>query len=450
MKIAVIGAGIAGLSCAYRLAQARQDVTLFEAASYFGGHSNTVDVALDGFTFGVDTGFLVFNERTYPNLVKLFDELGVATAPSDMSFSVKLARAGASGLEWAGASLDTVFAQRANLLEPRFLRMVADIVRFNRQASALVNTGALDGSAGNVAIADMALGDWLDAHNYSVQFRHWYLLPMAACIWSCPADQMLAFPLASFLRFCHNHGLLQVRDRPQWRSVSGGARNYVDKMVAAIPSRRLLAPVRSVLRGSGGIGGGAARPVRIDSAAGVEYFDQVVMACHSDQALALLGDASDDERALLSAIRYQANRAVLHTDASCLPARRKAWSAWNYQSSGESDNAGASAAAPRVCVHYLLNLLQPLPCTTPVIVSLNPIDAPRAASVLAEFDYAHPVFDQAAISAQARIERRQGMRNTWFAGAWTGYGFHEDGLKSGLAVAASLTVLTTARQHAAA
>jgi len=450
MKIAVIGAGIAGLSCAYRLAQARQDVTLFEAASYFGGHSNTVDVALDGFTFGVDTGFLVFNERTYPNLVKLFDELGVATAPSEMSFSVKLARAGASGLEWAGASLDTVFAQRANLLDPRFLRMVADILRFNRQASAMVNAGTSDGSAAIAGNAGIALGDWLDAQNYSVQFRHWYLLPMAACIWSCPADQMLAFPLASFLRFCHNHGLLQVRDRPQWRSVSGGARNYVDKMVAAIPSLRLLSPVRSVLRGLGG--SGAARPVRIDSAAGVEHFDQVVMACHSDQALALLGDASDDERALLSAIRYQANRAVLHTDASCLPARRKAWSAWNYQSSMASsgESGGAVAAMPRVCVHYLLNLLQPLPCATPVIVSLNPIDAPRAGSVLAEFDYAHPVFDQAAIAAQARIERRQGVRNTWFAGAWTGYGFHEDGLKSGLAVAASLTALTTARQHAAA
>ena len=436
MKIAVIGAGIAGLSCAYRLAQARQDVTLFEAGSYFGGHSNTVDVALDGFTFGVDTGFLVFNERTYPNLVALFDELGVATAPSEMSFSVKLARAGASSLEWAGASLDTVFAQRANLLDPRFLRMIADILRFNREASALANAGAGD--------TGIALGDWLDVRGYSVQFRHWYLLPMAACIWSCPADQMLSFPLASFVRFCHNHGLLQVRDRPQWRTVKGGSRTYVDKMLAAIPSRRLLAPVRSVLRGSG-----AARPVRVDSAAGVEHFDQVVLACHSDQALALLGDASGDERSALAAIRYQANRAVLHTDSSCLPARRKAWSAWNYQSSAVAGSV-ASGATPEVCVHYLLNMLQPLPCSTPLIVSLNPIDAPDPASVLAQFDYAHPVFDQAAIAAQTRIERRQGLQNTWFAGAWTGYGFHEDGLKSGLAVAASLTALATARQHAAA
>ena len=428
MKIAVVGAGIAGLSCAYRLAQERQDVTLFEAGSYFGGHSNTVDIALDGFSFGVDTGFLVFNERTYPNLVGLFDELGVETAPSEMSFSVKLARAGASSLEWAGANLDTVFAQRANLLDPRFLRMVADIVRFNRQAGALAQAGAIE---------PVALGDWLDAQGYSVQFRHWYLLPMAACIWSCPAEQMLAFPLSTFVRFCHNHGLLQVSDRPQWRTVKGGSRNYVDKMLAAIPARRLLAPVRSVQRGTG-----AARAVRIESAAGIEHFDQVVMACHSDQALALLGDARADEVSVLSAIRYQQNRAVLHTDVTCLPARRRAWSAWNYQSSAD--------AKPEVCVHYLLNMLQPLPCTTPVIVSLNPIDALDAASVLAEFDYAHPVFDQAAIDAQGRINTIQGTQNTWFAGAWTGYGFHEDGLKSGLAVAASLTALTQARQHAAA
>jgi predicted NAD/FAD-binding protein len=428
MKIAVVGAGISGLSCAYRLAQARADVTLFEAGAYFGGHSNTVDVSLDGRDFGVDTGFLVFNERTYPNLIKLFDELGVATAPSDMSFSVKLPLSGRRTLEWAGANLDTVFAQRANLLDPRFLRMLRDILRFNRQASALAQGGALP---------DIALGAWLDQQGYSAQFRNWYLLPMAACIWSCPSDQMLAFPLATFVRFCHNHGLLQVSDRPQWRTVQGGSRNYVDKLLAAIPSRRLHTPVRSVLRGTGG-----ARTVRLETDAGFEQFDHVVLACHSDQALALLGDARSDERAALSAIRYQQNRAVLHTDASCLPARRKAWSAWNYQSS--------AAANPEVCVHYLLNMLQPLPCHTPVIVSLNPIDAPDPRRVIAAFDYAHPVFDQAAVAAQARLAQFQGAQNTWFAGAWTGYGFHEDGLKSGLAVAASLTALMAAQQHAAA
>ena len=427
MKIAVVGAGISGLSCAYRLAQANADVTLFEAGTYFGGHSNTVDVTLDGFTFGVDTGFLVFNERTYPALVNLFKELGVATAPSAMSFSVKLPRPGHSTLEWAGASLDTLFAQRANLLDPRFLRMVRDIVRFNRQASALAQGGAMP---------DIALGAWLDQQGYSAQFRHWYLLPMAACIWSCPSEQMLAFPLSSFVRFCHNHGLLQLSDRPQWRCVVGGSRNYVEAMLAIIGSRRLATPVRSVLRTHGG-----ARAVRLETAASVEWFDHVVLACHSDQALALLGDACGDERAALSAIRYQQNKAVLHTDTRCLPARRKAWSAWNYQS-----HQGSDGANPQVCVHYLLNLLQPLPCSTPVIVSLNPIDAPDPARVIATFDYAHPVFDQGAVAAQAGVARFQGAQNTWFAGAWTGYGFHEDGLKSGLAIAASLTALMASQQ----
>ncbi len=427
MKIAVIGAGISGLSCAYRLAQASADVALIEAGSYFGGHSNTVDVTLDGANFGVDTGFLVFNDRTYPNLIKLFDELDVDSAPSEMSFSVKLPLGAGAMLEWAGANLDTVFAQRANLLRPRFLRMLRDIMRFNREASAM---------AQGAAMPNAALGDWLDRQGYSAQFRDWYLLPMAACIWSCPSDQMLAFPLSTFVRFCHNHGLLQVSGRPQWRTVRGGSRKYVDKMLAAIPSCRLNSPVRSILRGSGG-----ARAVRIETDAGFEHFDHVVLACHSDQALALLGDARADERDLLSAIRYQQNRAVLHTDASCLPARRKAWSAWNYQST--------AAATPDVCVHYLLNMLQPLPCTTPVIVSLNPIDAPDPARVLASFDYAHPVFDQAAVAAQGALAQMQGAQNTWFAGAWTGYGFHEDGLKSGLAVAASLTSLMASRQHAA-
>lgn len=429
MKIAVVGAGIAGLSCAYRLVQAGADVTLFEAGKYFGGHSNTVDISLDGHTFGVDTGFLVFNDRTYPQLIALFAELGVETAPSDMSFSVRLPRANGRSLEWAGANLDTVFAQRANLLDMRFLRMVRDILRFNREGAALARNEA--------AMPDMALGAWLDAHGYSAQFRDWYLLPMAACIWSCPSDQMLAFPLATFVRFCHNHGLLQVSDRPQWRTVKGGSRNYVDKLLAAIPARRLDAPVHSVQRGAAG-----PRPVRIETAAGVEYFDHVVLACHSDQALALLCDARADERAPLAAIRYQPNRAVLHTDASCLPARRKAWSAWNYQS--------GAGAAPQVCVHYLLNMLQPLPCETPVIVSLNPVDAPDPACVLGEFDYAHPVFDRAAVAAQGAIAALQGVQNTWFAGAWTGYGFHEDGLKSGLAVAASLATLMEAQQDAAA
>jgi predicted NAD/FAD-binding protein len=431
MKIAVIGAGISGLSCAYRLVQGGAEVSLYEAGSYFGGHSNTVDVTLDGATFGVDTGFLVFNDRTYPNLIALFAELGVDTAPSDMSFSVKLPlgeQAGARTLEWAGSNLNTVFAQRGNLLRPRFLRMVRDILRFNKQATELAIGGVMP---------SISLGDFLAREHYSEQFRAWYLLPMAACIWSCPSDQMLAFPVATFIRFCHNHGLLQVSDRPQWRTVRGGSRHYVDKLLAAIPGKRLATPVTSVTRAEGG-----ARSVRVATAHGAEYYDHVVLACHSDQSLALLGDVRDDERAVLSAVRYQPNRAVLHTDASCLPQKRSAWSAWNYQSN--------AAPTPQVCVHYLLNMLQPLPCKTPVIVSLNPIDEPDPTTVLASFDYAHPVFDEGAVAAQARLATFQGSQNTWFAGAWTGYGFHEDGLKSGLAAAAALTRLMEAQAHAAA
>ncbi len=432
MKVAVIGAGISGLSCAYRLVQGGADVTLFESGNYFGGHSNTVDVTLDGATYGVDTGFLVFNDRTYPNLIALFAELGVETAPSDMSFSVKLplgAQRGARVLEWAGANLDTVFAQRGNLLRPRFLRMVRDILRFNKQATALALSGEMP---------QMPLGYFLDLHDYSPQFRAWYLLPMAACIWSCPSDQMLAFPVSTFIRFCHNHGLLQVSDRPQWRTVRGGSRNYVDKLLAAIPDKRLATPVTGVTRNPAG----GPRSVRVQTAAGVEQFDHVVMACHSDQSLALLADVGVHERAVLEAVRYQPNRAVLHTDASCLPKSRKAWSAWNYQSN--------AAPTPQVCVHYLLNQLQPLPFKTPVIVSLNPIDAPDPATVLASFDYSHPVFDAGAVAAQARLATFQGERNTWFAGAWTGYGFHEDGLKSGLAAAAALTSLMQAQADVAA
>ena len=418
MKIAVVGSGISGLACAYQLAQSGHGVTLYEANDYFGGHTHTVDVTLDGITHGVDTGFLVFNHRTYPNLVRLFGELGVATVGTDMSFSVKLQHKERM-LEWSGSSLNTVFAQRRNLLDKHFIRMLKDILRFNEHATALVEQ---PGSAST----DLSLGDYLLRHDYSAAFRDWYLLPMAGCIWSCPTSQMLDFPLATFARFCHNHGLLQVMDRPKWHTVTGGARQYVDKMLRAIPDPRLGEPVRAVWRTNSG---GTVR-IRIDSSQGSEQFDHVVLAGHSDQSLGLLKDISPAEKRILGAIGYQPNRAVLHTDASCLPRNKRTWSAWNYQSRGGGE--------PQVCVHYLINKLQPLPFGTPVIVSLNPIDEPDPSSVIASYDYAHPVFDRAAIAAQKALHQIQGKYKTWFAGAWTGYGFHEDGLKSGLAVAQAI------------
>lgn len=421
LKIAVIGSGISGLSAAYRLGQAGHAVTLFEAADYFGGHTHTVDVTLGGVSYGVDTGFLVFNHQTYPNLVKLFAELDVETVATDMSFSVKFPLAQRT-LEWSGGSLDTVFAQRRNLFNPRFIRMLRDILRFNRETTALALNPWREALT-------QSLGDYLNRHQYSGEFRDWYLLPMAGCIWSCPTAQMMDFPLATFVRFCHNHGLLQVNGRPQWHTVKGGARHYADKMLASIADKRLNCAVHAVTR-SLQLG---AHQIHIESAAGKEQFDHVVMAGHSNQSLAVLKDISAGEHSILSAVGYQANRAVLHTDDSCLPQNKKTWSAWNYQS--------RSGAEPQVCVHYLINMLQPLPFQESVIVSLNPIDAPDPAKVIASYDYAHPVFDSGAIAAQQELAHIQGQRNTWFAGAWTGYGFHEDGLKSGLAVAQSINAL---------
>lgn len=427
MKIAVIGSGIAGLSCAWRLARSGYDVSLFEANDYYGGHTHTVDVTLDGVTHGVDTGFLVFNHKTYPQLVKLFTELEVKTAATDMSFSVKLPLPGRT-LEWAGGDLDAVFAQRRNLLSPRFLNMLRDILRFNHQATALA-------LGQEQADANASLGSYLERHHYSKEFRDWYLLPMAGCIWSCPTGQMLDFPVLSFIRFCHNHGLLQVNDRPQWHTVSGGARHYVEKMLAEIPHKHLRTPVFSISRSTVANTG----LIRLEASNGTHMFNHVVLAGHSDQSLRLLQDASNAEREILAAVQYQPNRAVLHLDTSCLPENRKTWSAWNYQS--------ATGDEARVCVHYLLNQLQPLPFKQAVLVTLNPIDEPRADCVLGSYDYAHPIFDAAAITAQYQLPGIQGQQNTWFAGAWTAYGFHEDGLKSGLAVATDIMRVSGMRAH---
>ena len=434
MKIAIIGSGIAGLAAAHRL-QPYAAVTLLEAGSYFGGHTHTVDVTLDTpqgpRTHGVDTGFLVFNERTYPQLIALFAELGVVTAASDMSFSVQVpASAGQRRLEWSGTSLNAVFSQRSNLLNPRFWRMLRDVLRFNRLATDI----ALRNAEGELM---QPLKGFLQAHRFSAEFTDWYFLPMLGCIWSCPTAQMLEFPVATMIRFCHNHGLIQISNRPQWHTVAGGARHYVDKILAGVADKRLNCPVQQIRRDADG--------VSVTSAGQTERFDKVVIATHSDQALALLADASAQERVTLGAIGYQANRAVLHTDASVLPHHKRAWAAWNYQRAPHANTpAGASNASgdsQRVCLHYLLNLLQPLPFAQPVVVSLNPLQDIDPQHVLGSFDYAHPVFDLAAIRAQTDVPLLQGQQHSYFCGAWTGYGFHEDGLKSGLDVAARLRPL---------
>ena len=423
MKVAIVGSGISGLAVAHTL-KGKANVTLFEAGDYFGGHTHTVDITLPAAetgipqTFGVDTGFLVFNERTYPNLINLFAELEVETARSDMSFSVQ-APDGDRKLEWSGSSLNTVFAQRSNLLNGRFLRMLRDLTRFNALCTGIAGGGQEEQ-------LNQPLGEFLSDHRFSNEFRDWYFLPMMGCIWSCPTDQMLRFPVSTMIRFCHNHGLIQISNRPQWWTVKGGARHYVDKIIAGIPDKRLNTPVRQVERLPAGEGGGA----RIFTDGATERFDKVVLATHSDQALALLRDPTTLERSTLGAIRYHANRAVLHTDASVLPDKRAAWAAWNYERAAHADRESS-----QVCLHYLLNMLQPLPWQQPVVVSLNPLREIARSHIMGEYHYAHPVFDLAATKAQGRIPQLQGQQDTYFCGAWMGYGFHEDGLKAGLGVA---------------
>ncbi len=421
-RIAIVGSGIAGLSAAHHL-RGHAQVTLLEAGDYFGGHTHTVDVTLPSpiglQKFGVDTGFLVYNERTYPGLIALFKTLQVNTVASDMSFSVQVPAAkGQGALEWNGASLNTVFAQRSNLLRPRFWKMLRDVLRFNRLASALAERN-------QDAELVQPLSAFLHAHGFSDVFRDWYLLPMLGCIWSCPTDQMLAFPVATMIRFCHNHGLIQVNNRPQWYTVKGGARHYVKKIVASIDDKRLNTPVLQIQRDSAG--------VSVQTPSGTERFDHVILATHADLSLALLAQPTPQEAATLGAIRFHANRAVLHTDTSVMPKSQRAWAAWNYERAPQG-----STEAARVCLHYWLNQLQPLPFTQDVFVSLNPIHEIDPAHVLGAYDYAHPVFDLPAIQAQAQMPQLQGQQRTWFAGAWMGYGFHEDGFKAGRDAAQNL------------
>jgi uncharacterized protein len=421
-RIAIVGSGISGLSAAHHL-QGQARVSLFEAGDYFGGHTHTVDVTLptpQGLqTHGVDTGFLVYNERTYPGLISLFETLQVATAKSDMSFSVQVpGQHGRRALEWNGANLNSVFAQRSNLFKPQFLKMLRDVMRFNTLANALASRNQDHELA-------QPLREFLKQHDLGSTFRDWYLLPMLGCIWSCPTDQMLDFPVATMVRFCHNHGLIQVNNRPQWHTVAGGARHYVEKILAGVPDQRLNTPVLRIERHVQG--------VTVHTPDGAEAFDQVILATHADQSLAILAKPTAQEEAVLGAIRFHPNRAVLHTDTSVMPQKKLAWAAWNYERAAHNSTESA-----RVCLHYWLNLLQPLPFSQDVFVSLNPVQDIAPDQVMGSYDYAHPVFDLAAIDAQTRMPTLQGQQRTWYAGAWMGYGFHEDGFKAGKAAALGL------------
>jgi predicted NAD/FAD-binding protein len=411
-RIAVIGAGIAGLSAAWLLGQAHE-VVLIEAEPRLGGHANTVLVPGDGGAeTPVDTGFIVYNEKTYPNFVALLDHLGVATQPTEMSFAVSL---DGGRLEYSGTGLSGLFAQPGNLANPRFWAMLRGLVRFYRDATR----DALTGSA-----AAMTLGEYLASGDYGAAFRDDHLLPMAAAIWSAPCSEILSYPAQAFLRFHHNHGLLQLTDRPLWRTVTGGSAVYVERLRSRFRgSVRLGTPARQVRR--------SPNEVLVAGDGWSERFDQVVFATHADQTLALLADPDPLEASALGAFRYSRNRAVLHGDEALMPRRRRAWASWNHL--GERARPDAACA-----VTYWMNLLQDLPRQRPFFVTLNPPETLRAETILREEVYEHPIFDRAALAAQEHLWALQGARRSWFCGAYFGSGFHEDGLQSGLAVAEAL------------
>jgi hypothetical protein len=410
MRVAVIGAGVAGLGAAWAMRNTH-DVTLFEAQPRFGGHANTVTIDYDGAHVPVDTGFIVFNVENYPHLTALLQHLGVATIASDMSFAVS----DPQGFEWSSNGIGGLFAWKRNAANPRYLGMLHDIVRFSTTARRDLEQNA---------VPDVSLEAYVARLNLGASFLKDYLLPMGAAIWSTPEDDMLRYPAQTFLRFFDNHRLLHAR-RPIWRTIAGGSRAYVEKIRAELGARAQCGdPVVAVRRSL------AKAHVSLQSGR-EEAFDQVVLACHSNEALSLLGDADAHEKQLLGDIRYAPNTAYLHRDATLMPRRESAWASWNYMRHHGIGGDG-------VCVSYWMNLLQAVPKHMPLFVTLNPAKAPDPAKTFGQFSYDHPQFDEAAIKAQKTIQTRQGERRTWFAGAWLGYGFHEDGLASGLSVAEAL------------
>lgn len=416
LDIAVVGSGIAGLSAAWLLAQ-RHRVVLYEQEVRAGGHSNTVDVPGPHGPVPVDTGFIVYNETTYPNLTALFRHLDVPTKPSNMSFSASL---NGGSLEYATGRMTRLFGQPLNLARPRFWRMIRDILRFYNDAPAMLNDRSAE---------DLTLGEYLDRTAYSRSFAEDHILPLAAAIWSSTPGAIRDYPLHSFLSFFISHGLLSFRNRPQWRTVEGGSREYVNRMVAGLGANlRLGAGVRRVTRTRAG--------VLVEDASGrVTPFSRIVIAAHADQALAMLGDASAEERRLLGAFGYSVNQAILHTDETLMPKRRRVWSSWNF--TGES-----GGGEEPLCVTYWMNRLQSLSTIPNCFVTLNPVREPRPGTVLRSFEYSHPLFDRTALRAQRELRNLQGQRHTWFCGSYFGYGFHEDALQSGLAAAEAVGGVT--------
>jgi predicted NAD/FAD-binding protein len=414
LKVGIIGSGISGLSAAWLLAK-HHDVTVFEAADRIGGHSNTVTFKAESGEVAVDTGFIVYNEVTYPNLTALFKILDVPTAASNMSFAVSF---NGGQFEYSGGTGLGLFAQWSNVANPRFWSMIRDLLRFYRSAPRdLAVMGAL------------SLNDYLSRNGYGRAFREDHLYPMASAIWSTPAMEVGAYPAASFVKFCYNHGLLALWNRPTWRTVRGGSREYVARMTAGFADRvRLSTPVQEIRR--------LKDRVQVRDVFGKQYlFDDVVVATHADQALRMLADPSEEERRILGGFRYSQNEAILHGDTTFMPRRRAAWSSWNYVADGRGSH---QQDQPKPSITYWMNKLQPLGAAPPTFVTLNPNRPPRAETIITTETYEHPVFDLATEKAQREIWSLQGTRKTWFCGAHFGSGFHEDGIQAGLAVAEDL------------